>query len=314
MSNLTRIPKILHCFYDNIDVWQKGKNPLFTSCYYSWKRFCPDYKIIVWHDQLPEVKEFINNSFFIKKAYELKLWAFVSDYIRLCVLEKYGGIYLDTDVQLIGNFDSYLNNGFFASIEGFILYGKNIIEPAIMGGVANHIIFKETKKIYESQKIFDYDYYIAPVIIGTTLEKICNFSRIKYSDDISKKEINKFYDPTVHTVYLDNIKYYYGARSIEYGDVDVHIYPSEYFCPDWDLWKEQAFTSNTVSIHWNQSSWWNNNMRKLLSYKYRSCIKRWLFSNKKRIIKWCSFWILKKDLRNSFRKKISKLFDKVLDF
>ena len=152
-SNSTKIPKVLHCFYDNVDIWRKGKNSLFTACYCSWKRHCPDYKIIVWHDKIPEIQEFINNSYFIKKAYELKFWAFVSDYIRFCVLEKYGGVYLDTDVQLIGNFDKYLNNGFFSSIEGDILYGKNVIEPAVTGGVPHHIVFQETKKIYESKEI-----------------------------------------------------------------------------------------------------------------------------------------------------------------
>lgn len=58
--------------------------------------------------------------------------AFVADYVRLYALHKYGGIYLDTDVQLLKNFDAFLNDGFFVSVEGDIREGENIPEPAVM--------------------------------------------------------------------------------------------------------------------------------------------------------------------------------------
>ena len=117
-------------------------------CINSWLKHCPDYKLMLWHDKMPEFQEIINKSPFVKRAYDLKLWAFVADYIRCYALYKHGGIYLDTDVELMNNFDNFLKNDFFISTEGDILFGENVPEPAVMGGVAGHKIFKECMKIY----------------------------------------------------------------------------------------------------------------------------------------------------------------------
>lgn len=76
-------------------------------CVCSWKKACPDYAFMLWHDRHPEFGEILRQSLFVRSAYELKLWAFVADYVRLYALHKYGGIYLDTDVQLLKNFDAF---------------------------------------------------------------------------------------------------------------------------------------------------------------------------------------------------------------
>ena len=107
-----QIPKIIHYFYDDVNPWTKGKNPQFRMCLYSWKKACPDYALMLWHEKSPEFGQILQQSLFVRKAYELKLWAFVSDYVRLYVLNKYGGIYVDTDVQLLQNFDKFLDDGF----------------------------------------------------------------------------------------------------------------------------------------------------------------------------------------------------------
>lgn len=85
-----QIPKIIHYFYDDVNPWTKGKNPQFRMCLYSWKKACPDYALMLWHEKSPEFGQILQQSLFVRKAYELKLWAFVSDYVRLYVLNKYG--------------------------------------------------------------------------------------------------------------------------------------------------------------------------------------------------------------------------------
>lgn len=94
------IPKIIHyCWF--------GGNPLPTDvkrCIESWKKMCPDYEIKRWDESNFDV----NAHPFTKAAYEAKAWAFVSDYARLKVVCDNGGIYLDTDVELLKNLDSLL--------------------------------------------------------------------------------------------------------------------------------------------------------------------------------------------------------------
>ena len=78
----------------------------------SWKKILPDYKIIRWDESSFPIKEHP----YARQAYEAKKWAFVSDYVRVWVLFNYGGIYLDTDYELIETIDGYLNyDAFYGS-------------------------------------------------------------------------------------------------------------------------------------------------------------------------------------------------------
>ena len=94
------IPKIIHyCWF--------GGGPISAEsqkCMESWKKYCPDYKIIEWNDQNFD----ISTNRYAQQAYAAKKYAFVSDYARLAVLYEYGGIYLDTDVELVRPLDELL--------------------------------------------------------------------------------------------------------------------------------------------------------------------------------------------------------------
>ena len=87
------IPKIIHyCWFGGGPI-----SPESRKCIESWKKYCPDYKIIEWNEQNFEISQ----NRYAQQAYEAKKYAFVSDYVRLAVLYRYGGIYLDTDVELV---------------------------------------------------------------------------------------------------------------------------------------------------------------------------------------------------------------------
>ena len=94
------IPKIIHyCWF--------GGGPISAEsqkCMESWKKYCPDYKIIEWNEQNFDISQ----NRYAQQAYEAKKYAFVSDYVRLAVLYEYGGIYLDTDVELVRPLDELL--------------------------------------------------------------------------------------------------------------------------------------------------------------------------------------------------------------
>ena len=94
------IPKVIHyCWFG------KGKmSPLSQKCIKSWRKYCPEYKIICWNEENFDVTE----NQYAKEAYDAGKWAFVSDYVRLKVLYNEGGIYLDTDVELIKPLDNLI--------------------------------------------------------------------------------------------------------------------------------------------------------------------------------------------------------------
>ena len=97
------IPKIVHyCWFG------KGeKSDIIKKCMETWKRNCPGYEFMEWN----ETNFDVNMCEFTKGAYENKKWAFVSDVARLVALKKYGGFYIDTDVEILaeGALDKYLD-------------------------------------------------------------------------------------------------------------------------------------------------------------------------------------------------------------
>ena len=96
------IPKIIHyCWFGEKEI--PGNLKKYMD---SWKKYCPDYQIKLWNESNFDV----STHPFIRAAYESEAWAFVSDYARLKIIFDYGGIYLDTDVELIKSLDSLLTN------------------------------------------------------------------------------------------------------------------------------------------------------------------------------------------------------------
>lgn len=108
-ENAMAIPRIIHyCWFGN-----EEKPESVLRCIASWKKYCPDYQIKEWNENNID----INSNRYTKQAYEAKAWGFVPDYLRLWIIYNYGGIYLDTDVQMIRCFDPLLNNKAFIGFE-----------------------------------------------------------------------------------------------------------------------------------------------------------------------------------------------------
>ncbi|MCR5522215.1 MAG: glycosyl transferase [Clostridia bacterium] len=102
------IPKTIHyCWFGG-----KPLPELAQKCIASWKKYCPDYEIIEWNESNFDFSE----CNYAREAYEAKKWAFITDYVRLKVLYENGGIYMDTDVEVLKPLDSLLQ---YEAVSGF---------------------------------------------------------------------------------------------------------------------------------------------------------------------------------------------------
>ena len=108
-SEKSKIPKIIHyCWFGNGDMPK-----IAEKCIRSWKKYCPDYKVMCWNETNFDLME----NRYVKEAYQAGKWAFVSDYVRLKVVYEHGGVYLDTDVELIKPLDNLLETGSFMGFD-----------------------------------------------------------------------------------------------------------------------------------------------------------------------------------------------------
>lgn len=158
------IPKIIHC------CWLSGEQypELVQKCLKSWKIFLPDYEVFVWnHEKIKEI-----SSSWVNSAIDAKKWAFAADYVRLFALYKYGGIYLDMDVEVLKSFDDLLEQPYIIGRES----ARDVIEAAVLGAEPRSVWIKDCLDFYEG-KIFDISKInkpevAIPFIIKETLKRI----------------------------------------------------------------------------------------------------------------------------------------------
>ena len=157
-----RITKCIHTFWFSGDEIPEN----YSKCIDSWKKYCPDYEIKIWNSETYD----ITRNGFVEKAIRERKWAFASDYARLDVLSKYGGIYMDMDVELFRTMDPLLGNRAFFTFES-----GNEIEPAIMGAEKSYPALQCMLTVYKDMKFENSDKvfkeYCMPHLMRKPLEK-----------------------------------------------------------------------------------------------------------------------------------------------
>ena len=133
------IPKKIHyCWFG------RGKKPeLVIHCINSWKKHLPYYELILWNEENFD----INSNQYVKEAYESKRYAFVTDYVRLYALYHHGGIYMDTDVEVLKPLDEFLNHRVFIGCQQ-----ENAIQTGLIDSVSNHIMIEKILNSYNNKK------------------------------------------------------------------------------------------------------------------------------------------------------------------
>lgn len=140
----TLIPKKIHYFWFG----SGKKNELFYKCLESWKKFAPGFEIIEWNESNCD----INECEYVKEAYKAEKWAFVSDYFRIKKMYEYGGIYVDTDTEVVNSVVPLTVNNIFFAFET-----KKQIHAGIFGAVPHAPIIKEWLKTYENDHLLKED-------------------------------------------------------------------------------------------------------------------------------------------------------------
>ena len=213
-----RIPKIIHyCWF--------GRKPLpkfARKCIASWKKYLPDYEIREWNEDNFDV----NMILYTREAYECKKYAFVSDYARFYILYNHGGLYFDTDVEIIRPMDDVISRGAFMGIEKDA--DKVSVAPGLgMGASAGMELYKMIL-----------DYYASLHFVGQNGERISG-NVVKYTTDI----LHRF-----NFVSEDRMQQV----------ADMWIYPNEWFNPLDDATGRLTITANTCSIHHYSKTWIDN--------------------------------------------------------
>ena len=231
------IPKKIHyCWFGGAKLPKNVK-----KCIKSWKKYCPDYEIIQWNETNFNT-ECIK---FVKEAYKEKAWAFVSDYARLKIIYENGGIYLDTDVEIVKNIDELLSNDcYFAEHQN----AKTVNTGLGFGAVKHNKIIKEMMNEYE-----------------------------KIVFDIEKKQ--NFICPILNTKILYRYGYIYNFNEIVTLDnLKIAIYPPKYFDPIAPGSENNLLCNETFSIHHYSASWTNKRYvlkRKIIRIIGQNKINKW---------------------------------------
>ena len=206
------IPKKIHyCWFG------RGQMPeLALKCIESWHKYMPDYQYKLWNEDNFDV----NSVPYVKEAYEARKFAFVTDYVRLYALYTEGGIYMDTDVEVLKPYDDLLQLTAFTGYEG-----SKYMPPVTgtMASVAGGEWVKEQLDSYTDAHFLKSD---------GTLDLTTNTKRIS---EIMQK--NGFIQDGKYHVYKD-----------------LHIFPTDYFCPK-QTTGEFLLTENTYCDHHFMGTW-----------------------------------------------------------
>lgn len=209
------IPKVIHyCWF--------GRGPIPArdqKCIESWKKFCPDYTIIQWNEDNYD----ISKNPYMKEAYDSQRWGFVVDYARMDIVYQHGGIYLDTDVELLRSLDVLLNAPAFVAMER----GSNCVALGLGFGAEKE----------------------CPL-----LSELCgHYQTLSFYGGDGNPSLKP--NPVIITDYLRQFKGFCAEpKKVQFID-QVMVLPADYLCPmDYSSGKIEI-TENTYAIHHYHASW-----------------------------------------------------------
>lgn len=206
------IPKVIHyCWFGGTPLSEKVIKNI-----QSWKKYCPDYKIIRWDESNFDIKKYQ----FAFEAYTKQQWAFVSDVARLDIIYNNGGFYLDTDVELLSSLDKFRTDKIFLAREDRLTVNTGIG----FGAEINNAFVLRNLLEYQNKSFVNSDGSLNKILCVDVTTHLLNLLKIKPSNKIQ-------------------------------ATAEIKIYPRDYFCPMRISSGKIVMTNNTVSIHHYDASW-----------------------------------------------------------
>ena len=228
------IPKTIHyCWFGF------GEKPeIVKKCIKSWREQLQDYNIVEWNESNFD----INMLEYTKQAYKERKYAFVADFARLWVLQKYGGIYLDTDVEVLKSLDCFLTNEMFCGFES-----SNGVNPGlILGAKKEHPLFDELMHFYKNNNFIDEN--------GT----INSYTTVQNMTDVLIR----------HGLILN-------CDMMQKLDAII-IYPRITFCPGKSARDSNTYSKETYTAHHYLASWMSPERKIRLESPYWRLIYKFL--------------------------------------
>lgn len=240
------IPKVIHyCWF--------GRNPLpplAEKCIASWKRFFPDYEVKEWNEDNFDV----NSIPYTQEAYRVKKYAFVSDYARFWILYHYGGLYFDTDVEVIKPMDDIVARGAFMGCENDARKSKQSLLDASAIGVGcnpglglgcapGEALLQELLELYVSMHFLGENGEMNQTTIVEYTTRLLVKKGLRWTSEIQQV-------------------------------ADFYIYPKEYFCP-LGMDGVMELTENSRSIHHYMASWGTKSKKKFYWSRCKEWMKKW---------------------------------------
>lgn len=220
------IPQIIHfCWFGNQPYPSKIK-----KCIESWRKYLPHYEYKLWNEQTFEIDKCCQ---YVKDAYNEKKYAFVSDYVRLYALYNYGGIYLDTDIEIIKEFPTNILNHKLI----FSLDEEGYIAGSFIASQKNNVFLYHMINFYHKLSFYKSDGSLNLEVNNTYIQQEIINKGYNY------EQINK------HQVLND----------------DIILYPDDFFhCRSLTTGKINV-TTNSIAIHWH-SILWASNKTKIINF------------------------------------------------
>lgn len=211
------IPKMIHYCWLSGDPFPAT----IQKCVDSWETTLPDYQLMLWDTNRFDV----NSCKWVRQAYENKKYAFAADYLRLYALYHYGGIYLDSDVEVLKSFDDLLDLPYFIGVDS-----RSKIEAAIIGTEPHNKWIGYCLEYYKDRDFVSpdgkFDMKTLPIIME---ERILTNRRMVHIDSASSFDIHQ--------------------------DMSVYFFPFNYFCSKRHDTGQIQVTRDTYSIHHFAMSW-----------------------------------------------------------
>ena len=217
------IPKVIYyCWFG------RGELPkLAQKCIKSWEKYCPEYKIVCINEENFD----INENRYAKEAYAAKKWAFVSDYARLKVLYDNGGIYLDTDVEIIKPLDELIQENGYMGFDDSGIISTGLGFACEKGNELVGAFLKDYDDISFILPDGTYDLMPCPIRNTEVLKKLGMDVNIRDQIFMGIRMLDEDY--------LCPVKYYSGKKIITKNTYSIH-----HFCASWT----SATSKRTVFI------------------------------------------------------------------